>query len=216
MLFPPGVPKAMYVLLTPLEFLSNLIVRPATHAIRLFANMFAGHLLIATFSIAAFDLLSASSVIGILGSAASFVGGRSALTGFEALIQFLQAYIFTLLHRGLHLRRPARRALTGPRRPGNAMHHPQSPDRRNHRRPGPAKETTCRFSRKSPARSARSATASRPSAPVSASASSSAMGVQAIARQPEAYGVIRQNMILGFALAAGACPHRLRRAVRLR
>jgi len=26
-------------------------------------------------------------------------------------------------------------------------------------------------------------------------------GVQAIARQPEAYGVIRQNMILGFALA---------------
>lgn len=26
-------------------------------------------------------------------------------------------------------------------------------------------------------------------------------GVQAIARQPEAYGVIRQNMLLGFALA---------------
>jgi F-type H+-transporting ATPase subunit a len=95
MLFPPGVPKAMYVLLTPLEFLSNLIVRPATHAIRLFANMFAGHLLIATFSIAAFYLLSAS-VIGILGSAASFVVAI-ALTAFEALIQFLQAYIFTLL-----------------------------------------------------------------------------------------------------------------------
>ncbi|MHB1165586.1 MAG: F0F1 ATP synthase subunit A [Candidatus Nanopelagicales bacterium] len=95
MLFPPGVPKPMYVLLTPLEFLSNLIVRPATHAIRLFANMFAGHLLIATFSIAAFYLLSAS-VIGILGSAASFTMAV-ALTGFEALIQFLQAYIFTLL-----------------------------------------------------------------------------------------------------------------------
>lgn len=95
MLFPPGVPKAMYVLLTPLEFLSNMIVRPATHAIRLFANMFAGHLLIATFSIAAFYLLSAS-VVGILGSAASFTVAV-ALTGFEALIQFLQAYIFTLL-----------------------------------------------------------------------------------------------------------------------
>ena len=95
MLFPPGVPKPMYVLLTPLEFLSNLIVRPATHAIRLFANMFAGHLLIATFSIAAFYLLSAS-VIGILGSVASFTVAI-ALTGFEALIQFLQAYIFTLL-----------------------------------------------------------------------------------------------------------------------
>jgi F-type H+-transporting ATPase subunit a len=95
LLFPPGVPKAMYVLLTPLEFLSNLIVRPATHAIRLFANMFAGHLLIATFSIAAFYLLSAS-IIGILGSVASFAVAV-ALTGFEALIQALQAYIFTLL-----------------------------------------------------------------------------------------------------------------------
>lgn len=95
LLFPPGVPKAMYILLAPLEFLSNLIVRPATHAIRLFANMFAGHLLIATFSIAAFYLLSAS-VIGLLGSAASFTVAV-ALTGFEALIQALQAYIFTLL-----------------------------------------------------------------------------------------------------------------------
>ena len=95
LLFPPGVPKPMYVLLAPLEFLSNLIVRPATHAIRLFANMFAGHLLIATFSIAAFYLLS-WSVIGMLGSVASFTVAI-ALTGFEALIQFLQAYIFTLL-----------------------------------------------------------------------------------------------------------------------
>jgi F-type H+-transporting ATPase subunit a len=95
MMFPPGVPKAMYVLLAPLELLSNLIVRPATHAIRLFANMFAGHLLIATFSVAAFYLLSAS-IVGILGSAASFVVAI-ALTGFEALIQALQAYIFTLL-----------------------------------------------------------------------------------------------------------------------
>lgn len=95
LLFPPGVPKAMYVLLAPLEFLSNILVRPATHAIRLFANMFAGHLLIATFSVAAFYLLS-WSVIGILGSAASFVVAVG-LTGFELLIQFLQAYIFTLL-----------------------------------------------------------------------------------------------------------------------
>lgn len=94
-MFPPGVPKAMYVLLAPLELLSTIIVRPATHAIRLFANMFAGHLLIATFSVAAFYLLSAS-VIGILGSAASFVVAIG-LTGFEALIQGLQAYIFTLL-----------------------------------------------------------------------------------------------------------------------
>ncbi len=95
MMFPPGVPKMMYVLLAPLEFMSNIIVRPATHAIRLFANMFAGHLLIASFSVATFYLISAS-IVGIVGSVASFAV-TIALTGFEALIQALQAYIFTLL-----------------------------------------------------------------------------------------------------------------------
>ncbi len=94
-MFPPGVPKAMYILLTPIELISNFLVRPFTHAVRLFANMFAGHLLLATFSIAAFYLLS-FSVIGILGSAASF-SLVVLLTGFEAFIQALQAYIFTLL-----------------------------------------------------------------------------------------------------------------------
>jgi F-type H+-transporting ATPase subunit a len=95
MLFPPGVPKPMYVLLSPIEFISNIIVRPFTHAVRLFANMFAGHLLIATFSIAAYYLLT-FTVIGLLGSVASFTMAV-ALTGFELLIQALQAYIFTLL-----------------------------------------------------------------------------------------------------------------------
>jgi F-type H+-transporting ATPase subunit a len=94
-MFPPGVPKAMYLLLSPIELVSNLIVRPFTHAVRLFANMFAGHLLLATFSVAAFYLFS-FSVIGLLGSAASF-SLAVMLTAFEAFIQGLQAYIFTLL-----------------------------------------------------------------------------------------------------------------------
>lgn len=95
MLFPPGVPKPMYLLLAPIEFISNIIVRPFTHAVRLFANMFAGHLLLATFSIAAYYLLT-FTLIGIIGSAASFTMAV-ALTAFELLIQALQAYIFTLL-----------------------------------------------------------------------------------------------------------------------
>lgn len=95
MMFPPGVPKAMYVLLAPIELISNILVRPFTHAVRLFANMFAGHLLIATFSIAAYYLLT-TNILGLIGSAASF-GVAVALTGFEVLIQALQAYIFTLL-----------------------------------------------------------------------------------------------------------------------
>ncbi|MBI1376225.1 MAG: F0F1 ATP synthase subunit A [Frankiales bacterium] len=95
MTMPPDVPKAMYVLLIPIEILSNFIVRPFTHSVRLFANMFAGHMLIVTFSVATWYLLSAS-VIGIIGSGASFVV-TVALTGFEMLIQALQAYVFTLL-----------------------------------------------------------------------------------------------------------------------
>lgn len=95
MTMPPDVPKAMYVLLIPIEILSNFIVRPFTHSVRLFANMFAGHMLIVTFSVATWYLLS-PSVIGILGSAASFTV-TVGLTGFEMLIQALQAYVFTLL-----------------------------------------------------------------------------------------------------------------------
>ena len=95
MMFPPGVPKAMYILLAPIELISNILVRPFTHSVRLFANMFAGHLLIASFSVAAFYLISAS-VVGLLGAVASFAVAV-ALTGFEVLIQALQAYIFTLL-----------------------------------------------------------------------------------------------------------------------
>jgi F-type H+-transporting ATPase subunit a len=57
--------------------------------------MFAGHLLIATFSIGAWYLLSLS-VIGIIGSTASFVVAVG-MTAFELLIQFLQAYVFTIL-----------------------------------------------------------------------------------------------------------------------
>lgn len=94
-MFPPGVPKAMYVLLAPLELLQLVITRPVTQAIRLFANMFAGHLLLTTFTLAAYYLLS-PSIIGVLGSVTSF-GVTVVLTGFEMFIQGLQAFIFTLL-----------------------------------------------------------------------------------------------------------------------
>ena len=46
MCYIPGIPVAMHILLIPIEFLSNIILRPFTLAIRLFANMFAGHMLI--------------------------------------------------------------------------------------------------------------------------------------------------------------------------
>ncbi len=94
-MFPPGLPKPLYVILAPIELISNIIVRPFTHCVRLFANMFAGHLLLTTFSVAAWFLFSAS-ILGLIGSAVSFTV-VVALTAFELLIQGLQAYIFTLL-----------------------------------------------------------------------------------------------------------------------
>lgn len=95
MMFPPGLPKPIYVILAPIELISNVLVRPFTLTVRLFANMFAGHLLLTIFAVATFYLLS-PSIIGLLGSAASFVMSI-VLTGFELFIQALQAYIFTLL-----------------------------------------------------------------------------------------------------------------------
>ena len=50
-LFPPGVPKALYLLVTPIEFISTFLVRPFSLAVRLFANMLAGHILLVTFAV---------------------------------------------------------------------------------------------------------------------------------------------------------------------
>lgn len=100
--FPPGMPIGIYPLLTPIELLSTIIIRPATLAIRLFANMFAGHLLITVFTVSAWYLLNLTnfvgvvSVIGYLGSFVSFIV-IILLTVFEMFIQALQAFIFTLL-----------------------------------------------------------------------------------------------------------------------
>ena len=51
MLFPPGVPKALYILVTPIELVSTLFVRPLSLSVRLFANMLAGHLLLVSFAV---------------------------------------------------------------------------------------------------------------------------------------------------------------------
>jgi F-type H+-transporting ATPase subunit a len=96
MCFPPDVPKPVYILLAPIEFVSTFLVRPITLALRLFANMFAGHLLLLVFILGgAYMLFNESTLLNILSFGAFATG--IALTFFEALIQLLQAYIFTLL-----------------------------------------------------------------------------------------------------------------------
>ncbi|MBF8252239.1 MAG: F-type H+-transporting ATPase subunit a [Actinobacteria bacterium] len=94
-MFMPGVPKAAYILITPLEILTFFVVRPLTLALRLFANMFAGHLLLLVFILGGEHLLQ--GVIGLkLISPFAFAVGI-VLTFFEFMVQVLQAYIFTLL-----------------------------------------------------------------------------------------------------------------------
>ncbi|MEV1200650.1 F0F1 ATP synthase subunit A [Microbispora rosea] len=97
MMFPPGLPKPIYVLLAPIEFLSNLIIAPFTHAVRLFANMFAGHLILAFFSMVGFWFLFEKPTP--LGAGLGVVGVimTIAMTGFEMFIEFLQAFLFTML-----------------------------------------------------------------------------------------------------------------------
>ena len=94
---PSGVSPFMYPLLVPLEFMSNLVVRPVTLALRLFANMFAGHLLVILFATGGLYLLEHGAVavkpVGIL-AWVLFI----AISFLELLVQFLQAYVFTLLN----------------------------------------------------------------------------------------------------------------------
>ena len=93
-LVPPGVPKAILPLLVFIELITMLITKPLSLCVRLFANMFAGHLLLITFSIISATLFAIQWQIVILPFSAFLL---IALTGFEVLVAFLQAFIFTLL-----------------------------------------------------------------------------------------------------------------------
>lgn len=93
-LFPPGVPWPLYFLVVPIEFLSTFIIRPFSLAVRLFANMLAGHILLVTFSVLCAALFVAGFLLVVLPFSFFML---VALTGFELMVAFLQAYIFTIL-----------------------------------------------------------------------------------------------------------------------
>lgn len=94
LLVPPGVPGPLYILVTPIEFLSNFLIRPFSHAVRLFANMLAGHILLVTFSVLCISVFSASALILVeLGT----FPGLLAFTAFEVGVSLIQAFVFTIL-----------------------------------------------------------------------------------------------------------------------
>jgi F-type H+-transporting ATPase subunit a len=89
---PAGVPKAMLILLVPIEVISYLS-RPISLSVRLFANMMAGHTLLKVIGGFVFILGANSFIIG----GALPVAFLVALTGLEIVIAFLQAYVFAIL-----------------------------------------------------------------------------------------------------------------------
>jgi F-type H+-transporting ATPase subunit a len=93
-LFPPGVPKPIYVLFTPIEFVMVFLVRPLTLSVRLAANMIAGHLMLTIFFVGTWYLQW--KLVAIPVAALSFALGTF-ITAFEVLVAVLQAYIFTIL-----------------------------------------------------------------------------------------------------------------------
>ncbi|MDR1790401.1 MAG: F0F1 ATP synthase subunit A [Propionibacteriaceae bacterium] len=95
MLIPEGVPVGLYPLIIPLEFISNFIVRPVTLALRLFANMFAGHLVIMVFVIGGTLLIELGGPLIAAGSVSLIMS--FAIFALELFVGALQAYIFTVL-----------------------------------------------------------------------------------------------------------------------
>lgn len=93
---PEGVPVALWPLIIPLEFLSNFIVRPVTLALRLFANLFAGHLVILVFILGG-TLLLESGQLGLMTAGGVSIIFSFAIFALELFVGFLQAYIFTVL-----------------------------------------------------------------------------------------------------------------------
>mgnify|MGYP003429884926 FL=1 len=95
-LFPAGVPWPIYIIVTPIEFISTFIIRPVTLTLRLLMNMMVGHLLLVLFFAATlfvfFGLGGWWSALGVGTLAFGF-----AFTLFEILVAVLQAYVFALL-----------------------------------------------------------------------------------------------------------------------
>ncbi|WP_420110697.1 F0F1 ATP synthase subunit A [Pseudactinotalea sp.] len=95
-LMPSGVPWPMLILLIPIEALQVFIIRPLTLALRLVANMMAGHIMLVLCFVGTHTLfLYADGLMKPLGALTLAAG--IAITLFEIFVAVLQALIFTLL-----------------------------------------------------------------------------------------------------------------------
>ncbi|GAA4675149.1 F0F1 ATP synthase subunit A [Phytohabitans rumicis] len=91
----PPAPWFILPLLIPIEFASTFLFRPFTLAVRLFANMFAGHMILLVFTLGGFVMLNSSALLAPVSILSWLMA--IALTFLEALVVVLQAYVFTVL-----------------------------------------------------------------------------------------------------------------------
>ncbi|MEZ5175679.1 MAG: F0F1 ATP synthase subunit A [Acidimicrobiia bacterium] len=96
--WPTSVPVALRPLVGLIEFFSILVIRPLTLAVRLFANMVAGHLMLTLLLVSGWVFISNVGEIGAKAGIgiAWFIMGLGIFV-FEIVVITLQAYIFTLL-----------------------------------------------------------------------------------------------------------------------
>jgi len=86
---PSGVPAWLLPLIVPIELISTLVLRPFSLAVRLFANMTAGHMIVLVFT---FMAATGTWFIKPLPFA-----GVVVMLMFEVFVCFIQAYIFAIL-----------------------------------------------------------------------------------------------------------------------
>ncbi|PID96986.1 MAG: ATP synthase F0 subunit A [Actinomycetales bacterium] len=96
-LIPPGLPGWLKPILFVLEFLTYFVIRPLTLSLRLFGNMLAGHLMLLVFIVGGEYLLLHADGLFLNFSGVLSFSFAIFMTFFEILIEFLQAFIFTLL-----------------------------------------------------------------------------------------------------------------------
>ncbi|MFC0582585.1 F0F1 ATP synthase subunit A [Micrococcoides hystricis] len=94
---PSGVPGWILPLLVPIEIISNFMVRPLTHSLRLMATMLAGHMIVALAGTGAEHLIMFQENLALKGVGVLIIIASVAMYFLELLIMVLQAFVFTLL-----------------------------------------------------------------------------------------------------------------------
>ncbi len=92
---PPGVPVFIAPLIVFIELFTKFVFQPVSLALRVFAAMFAGHLILVLAVVAGEFLLFSGSAL-VIGAPFAFLAAI-AFTFLEVLVMIVQAYVFALL-----------------------------------------------------------------------------------------------------------------------